>query len=85
VRLDDFQEARAMAAGFVGAGAADADGRARGDLRQELDRLAAGGVGEQLALVSVEGLLKRGGRATFFLISATSLALGARTGSQTSK
>lgn len=57
-----------MAAGLVLAGATDADGSARGDLSEELDRLAAGGVGEQLALVSVEGFLKRGGRAVDFFL-----------------
>lgn len=51
-----------MAAGLVLAGAADADGHARGRLGDEFDGLASGGVGEQLALVFIEDFLERGGR-----------------------
>lgn len=45
-----------MAASFILTEAANADGCAQGDLGEELDGLAAGGVREQLAFVPVEEL-----------------------------
>src|SRR5579872_3385666 len=50
-----------MASGFFLAEAADADRRAHGDLCEQFDSLAAGGVGEELALVAIEEPVALGG------------------------
>jgi len=86
VLLDDLEKSGAVAAGLVGAEAADADGGAFGDAGDELDGLTAGGIGEKLALVAVEKLFAF---SCFFGIEFKNLrdelASGARVGSQTSK